>query len=76
MDLLRIDRLTRVSKEFIFLKISEEKISITNNYKDGIYNKRLLETRLSDDFLRRVRECKRELTASLPVSLVELGTPY
>jgi hypothetical protein len=74
VDLLKIENQIRVSKEYIYLKISEEKISITNNYNDGIYSKKLLETRLSEDLLDKIKENNEEFNYCLPNHLVDLGT--
>lgn len=73
VDLLDIENYIRVSKEYIYLKISEEKISITNNYKDGVYNKKLFETRISEDFLRPIEKNNKTFESCLPIEMQETG---
>jgi len=53
--------------------ISEEKISITTNDKDGMYNKKLVETRLSEDLLKKIKDNNEEFNSCLPQGLVVKG---
>jgi hypothetical protein len=71
--LLDIEKYIKVSKEYIYLKISEEKISITNNYKDGVYNKKLFETRISEDVVYLIEENNKIFKKCLPKKFTELG---